>query len=114
MAAAAPTAEPHEVLAAVRAEGLSAYRWDNGPHAVYATHRHPYHKVLYCLRGSIRFVLGGEGEAIELRAGDRLDLPAQTEHGAVVGPEGVVCLEVQSSPADLGSCQQPVRWCPAT
>jgi quercetin dioxygenase-like cupin family protein len=94
-AAADPAAQPHEVLAALRAEGLSAYRWHNGPYAVYAAHSHPYHKVLYCLRGSIRFVLSREGDAIELRAGDRLDLPARTEHSAVVGPEGVVCLEAQ-------------------
>ena len=94
-AAADPRAEPHKVLAAMRAEGLSAYRWDNGPHAVYAAHSHPYHKVLYCLRGSIRFVLTREGQAIELRPGDRLDLEPETEHSALVGPDGVACLEAQ-------------------
>jgi hypothetical protein len=28
-----------------------------------------------------------------LNPGDRLDLPAGTVHDAVVGPQGVVCLE---------------------
>jgi hypothetical protein len=28
-----------------------------------------------------------------LNAGDRIDLPANTFHNAVVGPQGVTCLE---------------------
>ena len=30
---------------------------------------------------------------MELAAGDRLELPAGTAHDAIVGPNGVVCLE---------------------
>jgi quercetin dioxygenase-like cupin family protein len=74
-------------------EGLAPYRWSNGPGYVYGDHSHPYHKVLYCLAGSIRFTLPASGGALDLRPGDRLDLPAGTVHGALVGPEGVVCLE---------------------
>ena len=33
------------------------------------------------------------GGGIEMKPGDRLDLPARTPHRAVVGPEGVVCWE---------------------
>jgi quercetin dioxygenase-like cupin family protein len=73
-------------------EGFEPYRWANGPGDVYPAHRHPYRKVLYVARGSIRFDLH-PGGPIDLRAGDRLDLPAGVEHSAVVGPEGVVCLE---------------------
>lgn len=79
--------------AAMRAEGLSAHAWANDPGYVYAPHRHPYHKVLYCTRGSIRFDLTEEGRSVELRPGDRLDLEAGTAHAAVVGPDGVMCLE---------------------
>lgn len=79
--------------AAMRAEGLDPYAWSNGPDYVYAPHRHPYHKVLYCTQGSIRFDLPEEGRSVELQAGDRLDLMAGTVHAAVVGPNGVVCLE---------------------
>jgi len=72
-------------------EGLSASRWSNGPGDVYSAHTHPYHKVIYVVQGSITF---GLPEAqIELQAGDRLDLPQSTRHDAVVGPQGVVCLE---------------------
>jgi uncharacterized protein YjlB len=42
--------------------------------------------------GSIRFGLPG-GVNVHLAAGDRLDLPAGTSHDAVVGPDGVTCLE---------------------
>ena len=43
--------------------------------------------------GSIRFGLPSDGRAVELVAGDRLELPAGTAHDAVVGPIGVTCLE---------------------
>ena len=81
------------ILRAFAAEGLTPYRWSNGPGAVYAVHRHPYHKVLYVLSGSITFTLHPSGGARRLQPGDRLDLPAGTEHSALVGPEGVVCVE---------------------
>jgi quercetin dioxygenase-like cupin family protein len=93
--AVSPDAEEYEVVAAMRAEGLSPYRWSNPPHDSYAAHEHAYHKVLYCVRGSIRFVLSGENQSLELQAGDRLDLEPHTEHSAFVGSEGVVCLEAQ-------------------
>ena len=72
-------------------EGLVAYRWENGPDHRYGTHRHPYHKVLVCERGSITFHLVS-GDVV-LRSGDRFDLPPGTEHAATVGPTGVVCWE---------------------
>lgn len=78
---------------AMRAEGLEPYVWSNEGGYVYAPHRHGYHKVIYCARGSIRFDLPEEGLSVQLHAGDRLDLKAGTAHAAIVGPEGVVCLE---------------------
>ncbi|HEY8173070.1 MAG TPA: cupin domain-containing protein [Dehalococcoidia bacterium] len=81
------------VLAAVEAERLSPHRWLNAPGDVYAAHRHAYHKVLFCLRGSITFHLVGEGDDIELLPGDRLDIEPRTPHAATVGPRGVECIE---------------------
>lgn len=75
------------------AEGLSPYTWSNRPHDVYGVHTHPYEKVLRVVRGSIRFDLTERGESVELRPGDEMVLPAGVAHGAVVGPEGVICLE---------------------
>jgi quercetin dioxygenase-like cupin family protein len=74
-------------------EGLRPYRWSNGPGDVYAAHTHSYHKVIYVVEGSITFGLPDWGEEFELEAGDRLELPPGTRHDAVVGPQGVVCLE---------------------
>jgi len=33
------------------------------------------------------------GRSVELSPGDRLDLPPDLLHSALVGPDGVVCLE---------------------
>jgi quercetin dioxygenase-like cupin family protein len=80
-----------------RGEGLRASWWSNGPGDRYGAHSHPYHKVLYCARGSIRFDLPASGETFELRPGDRLDIPPGTQHSALVGPEGVTCVEAARS-----------------
>jgi quercetin dioxygenase-like cupin family protein len=77
----------------MRSEGLSPEAWSNGPLDRYAPHRHDYDKVIYVVSGSITFGLPDEGRKIDLNAGDRLDLPAGTTHDAVVGSQGVRCLE---------------------
>jgi quercetin dioxygenase-like cupin family protein len=83
------------VEAKLRAEADHCYRWSNGPGAVYGVHDHEYRKILYVAEGSITFTPVGR-PPIEMRAGDRLDLPAGTAHGAVVGPNGVTCWEGQA------------------
>ena len=74
-------------------EGLSAYSWSNGPGDVYSAHLHTFHKVIYVVKGSITFGLPDDGKQINLKAGDRLELPPNTVHNAVVGSNGVTCLE---------------------
>jgi len=79
---------------AVRAfavEGLEPHTWSNQPGYHYAEHRHEFHKVLFCLRGSITFHTR-EGDRW-LGPGDRLDLLPGTPHSATVGPDGVTCME---------------------
>ena len=81
-----------QALEAFRAEGCSSPRpWGNGPGDTYGRHAHGYHKVLFCLDGSITFHLD-EGD-VELEPGDRLDIEPGTEHGATVGPNGCSCVE---------------------
>jgi quercetin dioxygenase-like cupin family protein len=84
-----------ELMANLRKEASSCYSWSNGPHDRYAAHDHPYEKVLYCVDGSITFMLEREGRRLELKAGDRMVLPAGTPHSAVVGPGGCTCIEGQ-------------------
>ena len=74
-------------------EGVPPYRWSNGPGDMYAAHTHSFHKVIYVVQGSITFGLPEEGRKVNLNIGDRLDLPAGVLHDAVVGPQGVACLE---------------------
>ena len=81
-----------EALAAFAAEGCSTPRpWSNAPGDRYGVHEHGYHKVLFCLKGSIVFHV--DGADLELTAGDRLDLEPGTAHAATVGPDGCTCIE---------------------
>ena len=77
----------------LRTEASDCYSWSNGPGDRYAPHSHGYEKVLYCVDGSITFVLEGPDERLELTAGDRMVLPAGTVHAAEAGPQGCTCIE---------------------
>ena len=76
----------------LRAEARDVYGWSNAPGDRYEQHAHAYHKVLYCTRGSIDFILG-DGRTLTLRPGDRMVLPAGTRHAALAGSEGCACVE---------------------
>ncbi|HEY3081279.1 MAG TPA: cupin [Chloroflexota bacterium] len=88
-----PPPDERAARALLSSENLAPYAWGNPPNDSYAVHRHPYHKVLVCLSGSIVFDLPELGRSVELSPGDRLDLPPDLLHSALVGPDGVVCLE---------------------
>ena len=82
-----------DLIATLRREAGSCYSWSNGPNDRYAAHSHPYEKVLYCVDGSITFLLEREGKRLELNPGDRMVLPAGTVHSAIVGASGCTCIE---------------------
>jgi quercetin dioxygenase-like cupin family protein len=82
-----------ELMTRLQSEATSCYSWSNGPKDRYAPHSHPFEKVLYCVDGSITFVLEKEGLRLELKAGDRMVLPVGTVHSAEVGPDGCTCIE---------------------
>jgi quercetin dioxygenase-like cupin family protein len=88
-----PTADL--IAARMHSEGLRPSAWSNGPGDRYSVHQHTYHKVLYCVSGSIRFTLREDSAAagVDLTPGDRMELPAGTLHGAIVGPQGCHCIE---------------------
>ena len=95
---------PHDKLptqsqldAIFRESHLSPNWWSNGPGDVYGAHSHSYHKVLFCVDGGITFRIELGGRDYELHPGDRLDIPRGTSHSAVVGPEGVTCVEAQGN-----------------
>jgi quercetin dioxygenase-like cupin family protein len=82
-----------ELMTRLRTEATGCYSWSNGPGDRYAPHSHTYEKVLYCVEGSITFRLEPEGRRLDLKAGDRMVLPAGTLHSAAVGPGGCTCIE---------------------
>jgi len=96
-------ADPEPLEARLAREGLAASQWSNGPGDTYAGHLHAYDKVLVTRSGSITFHLTELGRDVVLRAGERLELPARTMHGATVGPEGVVCFEAHLPAGSLAS-----------
>lgn len=74
-------------------QGLSGYRWSNPPGDTFGAHSHAFNKVIYVVQGSITFVLPEVDQQVTLNLGDRLFLPKDMIHGAVVGQQGVICLE---------------------
>lgn len=92
--AAQPPTES-DIRQTIRAEGLRGYTWSNGPFDEYSPHVHTFDKVLYVLSGSITWILPETDQEIVTNAGDRLDLPRGTVHGARVGKDGVTCFEAQ-------------------
>lgn len=87
-----PTADAVE--AGFRGQGLTPRSWSNGPGDRYDRHEHGYHKVLWCVEGSIVFHTD-DGD-LSLEAGDRLDIEPGTPHAATVGPAGCRCVEAAS------------------
>jgi quercetin dioxygenase-like cupin family protein len=77
----------------LRAAGVEPQSWSNGPGDRYASHEHPYTKLLVCAEGSITFLVGPDEQPVELVAGDGFELPPHTPHAAVVGPSGCTCVE---------------------
>ncbi|CAN5488924.1 hypothetical protein BH20CHL6_BH20CHL6_02460 [soil metagenome] len=105
------TASEQMLWARLQAEGSRADRWSNEPGDRYGAHAHRYDKAIVVAMGSISFELPDLGRSIDLQAGDRLDLPAGTQHDAVVGERGVTCLEAHRAAGSLAS--EPVvtpRW----
>jgi hypothetical protein len=91
-----------EGVPAASLEAASSSTWGNGPGDRYAAHQHAYDKVLLALSGTITFELPDRRRAT-IAEGQRLDLPAGTLHGAVVGPDGVRCLELHLPAGSLRS-----------
>ena len=87
----------------LRAEGLDPAPWSNGPGDRYGAHEHGYDKVIAVASGSVVFGLPADGRSVALAVGDRLELPAGTLHEAVVGADGVTCLEAHLPAGRLGS-----------
>lgn len=70
----------------LRKEGWEPVLFENEPGFVYERHQHPETKLLVFLKGSMKVSVGDE--TFECRVGDKLIIPGNTPHKALVGDEG--------------------------
>jgi uncharacterized protein YjlB len=77
----------------LRQQGLNPVSWSNGPYDTYSPRKHNYLRVIYVVRGSITFIMPVLSLRLELKAGDRLELPAGVVHRVEIGADGAACVE---------------------
>lgn len=73
---------------AIRREGFEPLRISDPPGHAYPSHRHPETKLLAFLRGTMTVRVGEA--SFRCTPGDKVVIPGNVEHSAVVGPEGCV------------------------
>jgi quercetin dioxygenase-like cupin family protein len=88
--------------ARMRDQGLEPAAWSNLPGERFEEHAHDCDRIVVVVEGSVTFGMSGYGVGFILSAGERLDLPAQVLHDAVVGPKGVTCLEAHVPAGTIG------------
>ena len=66
------------------------YDWKDLPRTTYPKHAHQDRVALYTLAGSITMQF--DNHSVILSAGDYFEVPAKTDHVAIVGPDGWECV----------------------
>lgn len=78
----------------LRALGYRVQRYVYPPGTYFPTHTHSVDKIDAVLSGAFRLVL--EGQTVELRAGDWVEVPRDAPHSAeVIGPASVISLDAE-------------------
>lgn len=72
----------------VKREGFDPIIFSNEPSFVYSPHEHPETKLLVFLEGSMEVRVGEK--TYHCKRGDKLIIPGNTKHSAIVGPEGCI------------------------
>ena len=82
---------PEQIKMIFQAEGLSPSEEILQPKTVIPDHRHPFDEVRMVMSG--RLFMNISGNQILLRAGDRIDIPANTRHSkSAEGDEPCICI----------------------
>lgn len=87
-----PTAAQIKMM--LETEGLEAFTELYSPTEKISEHRHPYTEVRYVVSGELMFNIAGN--QFLLRAGDRVEVPANTKHSHFAGnndPCSCVCAQ---------------------
>lgn len=77
-----------QVAKMIREEGFNPILIQNKEGDIYPKHQHPERKLLAFLKGEM--VVKVEGKSYHCRIFDRLFIPGDTEHEAVVGSGGCI------------------------
>lgn len=75
-----------EIEAKIREEGFEPKRFHNSPGDIYEPHQHSETALIAYLVGSMKVKVGDKNYIC--RKGDKLFIPGNTIHSAVVGKEG--------------------------
>ena len=75
-----------QIRPSIEIEGFDPVKIANSPGYVYSTHSHPETKLLAILSGSMEVKTGGK--KYQLEKGDKLIIPGNIAHSALVGPAG--------------------------
>jgi quercetin dioxygenase-like cupin family protein len=87
-----------EAEAKLHKEGYESFRWHDVPGASYPNHRHSNDECIWVLKGEMTFKI--VDQMYQLKAGDRIYLPAKTPHEvAVPSDAGVTYLVGQRDKA---------------
>lgn len=63
------------------------YEWNDKPGTIYPEHSHKGKVVIFITEGSVSLTISDHTQT--LVTGDRYDVPINTTHSAIVGPQGV-------------------------
>ncbi len=77
-----------EIEKKIEEEGFTPMKYENEPGDIYPLHQHPETKLLAFLEGTMEVKVGEEN--FSCATGDRLIIPGNTPHSAVVGPDGCI------------------------
>lgn len=70
----------------IKKEGFNPIRFSNGSGDIYHEHKHPETKLLAFLKGSMEVKVGNE--TFQCKPKDKIIIPGNTKHSAVIGPDG--------------------------
>lgn len=82
---------PQQLKMLLASEGLSPELETLAAHSNIRDHRHPFDEVRIVLEGML--IMDVNGNQLLLRAGDRIDVPANTKHSKVVHG-GIPCISI--------------------
>ena len=77
-----------EVQARLAADGYLAVKWSAEPYQAYLAHAHIYPELLWLVEGDITVLLTAKRRLIELRRGDRVEMPGRHHARPAGGARG--------------------------